>query len=213
MKFLDRKEAGRLLAQKLNDYKNCSNCLFLALPRGGVPVALEIALELNVKMDIFLVHKIGFPKNEEYAMGAIAEGGMIIWNEDVVQNYKIADDVKELEIAKQQAELERRNNLYRQNRKEIQVYGKKIILVDDGLATGCTMIAAIKMLRKKGASEIIVALPVGPKDMDKKLNQADKIICLHRAEDFSSVGQFYKNFKQLEDEEVLQYLSMIYTKK
>lgn len=202
MKFQNRKEAGQKLAEKLQDYKNNPDVLVLALPRGGVPVALEISRKLNVTMDIFLVRKIGFPGHEEYAMGAMAEGNVIIWNEDIDNDDKISQET-ESTIAKEKIELKRRSALYRKNKAEIDVQNKTIILVDDGIATGSTMIAAIRALRKKGASYIVVAIPIGPIDTYEKLNLADKVICLDTVLEFFGVGQFYENFDQLEDKEVI----------
>ncbi|MDB5307246.1 MAG: putative phosphoribosyl transferase [Gemmataceae bacterium] len=161
MLFANRREAGQELASRLTEYADRPDVLVLALPRGGVPVAFEVARALHAPLDVFLVRKLGLPGHEEFAMGAIATGGVRVPNEDVVRALRVPDNVIEAVTAGEQRELERRERLYRGDRPPPDVCGRTVILVDDGLATGSTMRAAVRALRRQGAARIVVAVPVG----------------------------------------------------
>lgn len=207
MRLRDRMEAGEKLAQKIKGIKNIQNPLVLALPRGGIPVGLEIAHRLPAPFDIWLVRKLGAPHNEELAMGAISYGNEIVLNEEIIYRLAIPESSIDREIQLEKAELERRNKVYRQGRKAPEVKGRDIILVDDGLATGATMRAAIASLRRQSPRRIIAALPVAPIDVYEILADADQIICLKTPEPFYGVGMHYKSFPQLSDEEVKDMLA------
>lgn len=205
--FKDRADAGRQLAGLLQDVRGQKNTLILALPRGGVPVAHEIAAALSLPMDILLVRKLGVPGHEELAMGAIALGGVQVLNYDIVDVLNIPPSVVETVAAQERAELERRNHLYREGRLPPRLRGKNIILVDDGLATGATMHAAIMALRGGRAASVTVAAPVGAEDTCQRLSaEADRIVCPHRPEPFHGVGVWYEDFSQTEDAQVLELL-------
>src|SRR3954468_16388049 len=176
-KYKNRTEAGRFLAARLSEYANRPDVLVLALPRGGVPVAYEVARALNVPMDIFLVRKLGVPGREELAMGAIATGGVRVLNEDVVNYLRIPDDVIDDVSSKELRELERRERAYRGDRPPPDVRGKTVILIDDGLATGSTMRAAVAALRKQGPARIVVAVPIGaPESCAEFEHEADDVV-------------------------------------
>jgi predicted phosphoribosyltransferase len=211
MRLRDRMEAGEKLAQKLKGIKNIPNPLVLALPRGGIPVGLEIAHYLNAPFDIWLVRKLGVPHNEELAMGAISYGNEIVLNEEIIHKLAIPETSIDREIQLEKAELERRNQVYRQGREAPEVRGMDVILVDDGLATGATMRAAISSLRKQSPRRIIAALPVAPVDVYEILADADQIICLKTPEPFYGVGMHYKSFPQLSDGEVKDMLAQEYS--
>ena len=201
--YRDRSDAGRVLATQLTAYANRSDVLVLALPRGGVPVAYEVAKALHAPLDVFIVRKLGVPGHEELAMGAIASGGVCVLNEDVVQMLHIPDRVIEAVIAKEQQELERREHLYRDDRPPPDVRDCTIILIDDGLATGATMRAAIKALRQQHPARLVVAVPVAAPPTCEELGaQVDEIICAKTAEPFYGVGYWYEDFSQTTDEEV-----------
>jgi len=201
--YRDRSDAGRVLATQLTAYANRSDVLVLALPRGGVPVAYEVAKALHAPLDVFIVRKLGVPGHEELAMGAIATGGVCVLNEDVVQMLHIPDRVIEAVIAKEQQELERREHLYRDDRPPPDVRDCTIILIDDGLATGATMRAAIKALRQQHPARLVVAVPVAAPPTCEELGaQVDEIICAKTAEPFYGVGYWYEDFSQTTDEEV-----------
>jgi putative phosphoribosyl transferase len=205
--FVSRFEAGRLLAQKLDSYRNHSEALVLALPRGGVPVAYEIAKDLNLFMDVFLVRKLGAPGNRELAMGAIASGGLRILNEGVVQTLGISKATIESVTLREQTELQRRERLYRGDRSPLNLLHRTIILVDDGLATGATMLAAVLALRQRRPARIVVAVPVAAAETcDKFKSEVDEIVCEVMAESFYAVGVWYEEFAQLSDEEVAELL-------
>ena len=207
MVFRDRKEAGQRLAADLSEYANRPDVLVLALPRGGVPVAYEVARALNVPMDIFLVRKLGVPGREELAMGAIATGGMRVLNEDVVNYLRVPDEVIDAVAAKELRELERRERAYRGDRPPTDVRGKTVILIDDGLATGSTMRAAAAALRQQQPARIVVAVPVSaPQTCDEYSMGVDEIVCAVMPEPFQSVGQWYLDFSQTTDEEVSDLL-------
>jgi putative phosphoribosyl transferase len=206
--FANRTEAGRLLAEKLGKFGERDDVIVLGLPRGGVPVAYEVAKRLHAPLDVFIVRKLGVPGFEELAAGAIASGGVRVLNEDVMRAIPHADEMIELVSAKEEAELQRREELYRQGRGAPRVRDRTIILVDDGLATGATMRAAVKALRQGGAAKIVVAVPVGPRDTCAEIKElADETICLSTPEFFQAVGQYYEDFSQTSDAEVRDLLA------
>lgn len=206
--FLDRHEAGRQLAAKLSHYRGAADALVLALPRGGVPVGYEVARNLNLPLDIFLVRKLGVPGHEELAMGAIASGGVRVLNRDVVESLHISAAVLDMVAAREARELERREHDYRGNRPTPDLKGRTVILVDDGLATGSTMRAAIAALQRAGAGRIVVAVPVAAQRVCREFeDEADEIVCAESPEDLYSVGQWYIDFSQTSDEEVRELLA------
>lgn len=206
-KFRDRSDAGRALAAALRHYANHTDVLVLALPRGGVPVAYEVARELGAPLDIFLVRKLGVPGHEEYAMGAIAEGGSIVLSRDVIQQLGIPPRAVESVIQQERAELERRARLYRNGRPPPEVRDRVVILVDDGLATGSTMRAAVQALRSLRPARVLVAVPVAPAETCEALRDlADEVVCLRTPEPFYAVGLWYADFAQTLDNEVRELL-------
>ena len=206
--FLNRIEAGRQLAEKLDNYAGHEDVIVLGLPRGGVPVAHEVAKRLRAPLDVFIVRKLGVPGFEELAAGAIASGGVRVLNEDVMRAIPHANEVIEAVTAREAAELERREQIYRQGRPPPELRGRIVILVDDGLATGATMRAAVKALRHGGAAKIVVAVPVGPPDTCREIEQqADETVCLSTPAFFQAVGQYYEDFSQTTDEDVRQLLA------
>ena len=206
--FKDRAEGGRFLAQKLSQYANDPNVVVLGLPRGGVPVAYEVAQALNAPLDVFVVRKLGLPEFEECAMGAIASGGMRVLDEELISRLKIPRDLVDEITAIEFTELERRERLYRGTRTPVNVTGRTVIIVDDGLATGSTMRAAVRALRKKNPQKIVVAVPVGARDTCKSFtNEVDTVaVCATTPEPFRAVGLWYRDFSQTTDEEVQQLL-------
>jgi predicted phosphoribosyltransferase len=205
--FADRAEAGRMLGEALSVYAGRTDVLVLALPRGGVPVAYEIARMLAVPLDIWLVRKLGAPGQEELAMGAVAGTDTLVLNQEIIKLLNIDEASIDAAITRERTELERRNKLYRRGMPAPDIQGKTIILVDDGLATGATMRAAIVSLRDAGAARIVVAVPVGTISACRKIRQeADDLVCLYTPEPFFGVGQWYDNFMQTPDEEVLALL-------
>jgi len=203
MRFHDRTEAGRLLAAKLQTYANHPNISVLALPRGGVQVAFELARALNALLDVFIVHKFGLPGNQELTVGAIATGGVCFLHEDLVRALAIPEDVLYMLTAKEWRKLERRERLYRGLRSSAEVCGRTVILVDDGLAPGCTLHAAAAALRQQQAARIIVAVPVGPRDTCEELRHvADEMVFLCMPENFLPAGSSYEEFSPTTDEEV-----------
>jgi putative phosphoribosyl transferase len=207
-RFQDRREAGRDLAERLREFANDRNVLVLALPRGGVPVGYEIARNLGLPLDVFIVRKLGVPGYEELAMGAIASGGVRVLNEDVVGRLGISDQRIDAVAEREQQEIERREFQYRGDLPRLEVRGKKIILVDDGLATGATMRAGVQALWEAGAEEITVAAPVGSIEAVGRIErEADGVVCPLQPEDFQAVGQWYEDFSQTSDEEVRELLA------
>lgn len=203
MAFQNRNHAGRVLATMLEEYSRRPDVLVLALPRGGVPVAFEIALALHAPLDVFLVRKLGLPGQEELAMGAIATGGVRVLNNDVVEYLGIPDHVIDAVAQAEERELARRELAYRGGRQPPDVRGRTVILVDDGLATGSTMRAAVRALRQQKPACIIVAVPVAAASTCQELGQeVDRIICATTPEPFYGVGQWYDDFSQTTDEEV-----------
>ena len=206
--FTDRYEAGRVLAEHLRAYAGRPDVVVLGLPRGGVPVAFEVARLLAVPFDIFLVRKLGAPGQEELAMGAIASGGVVVINDEVVDGLRVSWDLVEAAIARERMELTRRELLYRGGRRPIEVRGRTVILVDDGLATGSTMRAAVKALRRRQPAEIIVAVPTAaPSTCCEFQKLADACICSATPEPFRAVGLWYENFEQVSDQEVCALLA------
>lgn len=206
--FSNRIEAGRQLAEKLDKYAGREDVIVLGLPRGGVPVAYEVAKRLHVPLDVFIVRKLGVPGFEELAAGAIASGGVRVLNQDVMRAIPYADEAIEAVTAKETAELERREQLYREGRPPPELRDRIVILVDDGLATGATMRAAVKALRERGVAKIVVAVPVAPPDTCYEVEQlADETICLSTPPFFQAVGQYYEDFSQTTDDEVRDLLS------
>jgi len=205
--FPNRAEAGRQLAEKLVDYAGRDDVIVLGLPRGGVPVSYEVAQRLGVPLDVFVVRKLGVPGFEELALGAIASGGVRVLNEDVMRSLPNADQLIESVTAKEMVELERREQAYRDGRPAPELRDRVVILVDDGLATGATMRAAVAALRQRGVAKIVVAAPVGAPDTCRELEQeADETICAICPEFFQAVGQYYEDFSQTSDEEVRELL-------
>ena len=205
--FQDRTDAGRFLATKLANYAHRPDVLILALPRGGVPVAFEVAKALKAPLDIFLVRKLGVPGQEELAMGAIATGGAIVLNREVVQALGISPEVIDWVTAKELQELRRRERLYRGQRPAPDVRDRTVILIDDGLATGATMRAAVIALRQQGPARIVVAVPTAaPSTCAEFETEVDEIVCAVTPEPFYGVGLWYANFSQTTDEEVRNLL-------
>ena len=205
--FKNRKEAGKILAEKLREYAGRSDVLVLGLPRGGVPVAYEVARALSAPLDVLIVRKLGVPGQEELGFGAIAADGEIVLNENLVRALHITREMVRRIVDRETEELNRRDVLYRGGRPFPRVEDKLVIVVDDGLATGSTMRAAIEMLRTKRAGQIVVAVPVGSRDTCEKLDGADALcICATTPEPFYGVGMWYEDFSQTQDDEVRRLL-------
>ena len=201
--FRDRTEAGRLLANELRAYERHPDAIVLALPRGGVPVAYEVAIGLGLPLDLFVVRKLGVPGYRELAMGAIASGGVRVLNEDVLRAMPDASAMVAQVTTRETQELERCERDYRENRPPAEIGGRVVILVDDGLATGASMLAAVAALRKKGPAKIVVAVPVCPPETLREVEQvADETVALFAPDWFRGVGQFYEDFAQTSDDEV-----------
>jgi putative phosphoribosyl transferase len=208
MVYRDRRDAGKRLAELLRAYAQRPDVLVLALPRGGVPVAYEVARALNAPLDVFIVRKLGVPGHEEAAMGAIASGGIRVLNNDVIRALHIPQQVVEKVTAREQRELERREQLYRDDRPAPDVKGRTVILIDDGLATGATMRAALQALRHQRPARLIVAVPVAaPSACRELLDEADDVICARTPEPFFGVGWWYQHFEQASDQEVHNLLA------
>ena len=206
--FFNRTEAGKFLAENLGAYVNRDDVIILALPRGGMPVAAEIAKRLNAPLDVFVVRKLGVPYHPELAMGAIASGGVRVVNRDVVDALRIPDLVADAVAAQEQEELARRERLYRDDLPPPDVKAKTVVLVDDGIATGSTMLAAISALRQLDAARIVVAAPVIAGSTYYQMRRAaDDVAAVVVPEKFYGVGQFYEDFSQTTDDEVRQLLS------
>lgn len=208
MKFRDRYEAGRVLAKRLPKYVHRPGVLVLALPRGGVPVGYEVAQALKAPLDVFVVRKLGVPDQEELAMGAIASGGVRVLNGNVIQSLGISDDVIDAVAAHELRELERRELAYRAGRPAPDVPGRTVILVDDGIATGSTMRAAIMALRQLQAGRIVVATPTAALSTAREIrSEADELVAAMLPAEFTSVGQWYEDFSQTTDAEVRELLA------
>ena len=205
--FMDRREAGRVLASLLKSYAGRDDVVVLALPRGGVPVAYEVASALGAPLDVFLVRKLGTPGHRELAMGAIASGGVRVLNDDVVRWYGIPESAIESVAREEAAELERRERAYRDGRPAPDLTNRIVMLVDDGLATGSTMRAGAQAVRLHRPSRVVVAVPVGARQTCSEIAAvADEVICARMPEPFSAVGQWYLNFDQTDDDEVRELL-------
>jgi putative phosphoribosyl transferase len=201
--FADRREAGKELAGKLSAYRGRQDVVVLALPRGGVPVAFEIAEALDAPLDIFVVRKLGMPGHPEFAMGAIASGGVRVLSEDVIRSWSIPDSEIEAVARQELAELQRREREYREGRPLTDLHGKAAILVDDGLATGSTMRAAVQAVRVHTPARVVVAVPVGaPSTCEEFSDITDETVCARTPEPFSAVGLWYRDFSQTTDVEV-----------
>ena len=207
MIFHDRVEAGRALARALREEPDLEGAVVLALPRGGVPIAFEVAGELRVPLDVFVVRKLGVPGQEELALGAVASGGLVVLNEDVVRAFAIQPQEIDSLVARERLEIARRESLYRGGRPPLSVAGRSVIVVDDGLATGSTMTAAVRALRSQ-VRVVLVAVPVGSHTACEALRgEADRVICLAAPEHFHAVGEFYLRFDQVSDAEVTDLLA------
>jgi putative phosphoribosyl transferase len=205
--FRDRRDAGEYLAEKLAHYNNRDDVVVLALPRGGVPVGYEVAEKLNAPLDIFIVRKLGAPMYEELAMGAIASGGVRVMNDEIIRKLRITPEMIEAAVEEQERELNRRELEYRGDREPLNLAGKIVILVDDGLATGASMRAAVRALKQHNPAKIVMAVPVGAPDTCRQFeNEVDEVICAKTPSDFGAVGAWYLDFSQTTDEEVSELL-------
>ncbi len=207
-RFRDRTEAGKYLAELLLQYAGRADVIVLGLPRGGVPVALEVAARLRAPLDVFTVRKLGLPGFSELAMGAVAAGGIRVINEAVVCQAPISPEMLESATASEMAEVERREHLYRDGRPPLDVRGRAVILVDDGIATGSTMRAATEALRQRGAARLVLAVPVGSAEACRRLaEEVDETVCALTPLGFEAVGQYYDDFAQTTDDEVRRCLA------
>lgn len=208
MIFKDRIQAGKLLAGVLSKYKDSSDTVIFGLPRGGLVPAHVVAQELHVPLDIICARKISAPFNPEFAVGAVTETGEKFMDEDLIARLEISEDYLEQAIKTQTIEASRRQAVYKKNRPSLNPEGKTVILIDDGIATGATMKAAIQSIKAQKAKKIIVAIPVAPPETLKEIEaEADELVCLAAPVFFQAVGQFYQDFSQVEDDEVIALLN------
>jgi putative phosphoribosyl transferase len=206
--FRDRREAGEVLAQKLTSYHDRTDLLVLGLARGGIPVGWQVAHALRAPLDVFLVRKLGVPQWQELAMGALTSGGGVVINDSLVRSLGITDEQVQTTIERETEELHRRERAYRGGRPPVDVTGKTVILVDDGIATGASMLAAVRAVRANGPLQVVVAVPVGPPSTCRELaTEADDVICAAMPPGFEAVGQAYDDFHQVTDDEVGELLS------
>jgi len=205
--FRDRTDAGQFLARKLESFKDRPDLLVLALPRGGVPVAFEVATAIHAPLDVFVVRKLGAPNHEELAFGAIASGGVTVLNKEIIEAIGISEKQINATVAREQIELARRERAYRGDIQSPSRSGASVILIDDGIATGSTMLAAVRALRKENVAEITVAVPVAAAAVcNQLLPEIDSIVCAATPEPFQAVGIWYEDFSQTTDEEVRQLI-------
>jgi putative phosphoribosyl transferase len=208
-RFRDRRAAGEALGKRLQQYATRTDVVVLGLPRGGVPVAFEVARALSAPLDVSVVRKLGVPRREELAMGAIAAGNVRVLNQDVVRSLRIQPEVIEQAVQEESLELRRRENLYRRGRQPLDLSGKVVILVDDGLATGSTMRAAIEAARRHAPAQIVVAVPVAaPSTCASLRSVADEVVCLVTPKNLSAVGLWYDDFAQTGDDDVANLLGI-----
>ena len=207
MIFKDRQEAGKLLAEKLNKYAG-KDTVILAVPRGGVVVAAEVAKRLKDPLDLIIIRKLGAPGNSELAIGANTSGGSLVLDKELISKLKISSEYIKNEHQKQLLEAKRREKVFRFGRKPLKIFGKTIILIDDGLATGSTIMAAITTIKQKSPKKIILAVPVAPLSTVKRIEpEVDSLIVLNTPENFYAIGQFYSYFPQVADDEVIGLLN------
>jgi putative phosphoribosyl transferase len=207
MIFKDRTEAGLTLARLMKDSQNWEGAIVLGIPRGGIPVAFEVARGLNLPLDVLMVRKLGVPGCEELAMGAVASGGTIVVNGSVVQEFDISPETLETAVQRELSDIERRERIYHEDRPPARIEGRTAILVDDGLATGASMLAAVRALRPR-ARQVIVGVPVAAgKTCSELSREVDQIICANTPRSFTAVGMFYRNFEPTSDEEVRSLLA------
>jgi predicted phosphoribosyltransferase len=203
MRFRNRADAGARLADELRDYAEKPGVIVLALPRGGVPVGAEVAARLKAPLDVFLVRKLGVPGHPELAMGAVAAGGVEVLSDDLIRDLRIPRAVVERVAVAQRLELDRRDALYRGGRRPPDLHDRVVVLVDDGLATGSTMEAAVRAIRRQDPARIVVAVPVGARESCERIRQlADEVVCLSMPEPFNAVGLWYHDFSETNDAEV-----------
>ena len=206
-RFTDRRHAGRVLAEKLSAYEGQTDVLVLALPRGGVPVAYEVARALNAPLDIFLVRKLGLPGREELAIGAIASGGVRVLNHDIIRTLNVPEEVINIVVRNELQELQRREHRYRGDRPVPDVHDRKVILIDDGLATGASMRAAVVGVRAQHPARIIIAVPAAAPELCNALEfEVDEMVCGMTPEPFYGLSRWYEDFSQTTDEEVRMFL-------
>jgi putative phosphoribosyl transferase len=208
--FIDRIDAGQKLAEALIDLRDRSDSIVvLAIPRGGVMIGREVARSIHAPLDVILTHKLGAPDNPELAIGAVAEDGLtILLDQELLQQLQVSQSYLDAEIDRQKREMQRRAAIYRRGRERLAVTSKIVIVVDDGAATGSTLIAALRSVRSAGAQELIAAVPVGPNQVVRRLrHEADRVVCLLMPIDFWAVGQYYERFGQVSDEEVIEAMT------
>jgi putative phosphoribosyl transferase len=207
--FRDRREAGEVLAQELVSYRGRDDLLVLGLARGGLPVGWQVAAALRAPLDVFLVRKLGVPQWQELAMGALATGGGVVINDNLVRNLGISDETLQTVIARETEELHRRESAYRGGRPPVELAGKTVILVDDGIATGASMLAAVRAVRAGKPAQVVVAVPVGPASACRELAaEADDVVCATMPPSFEAVGQVFEDFHQVTDDEVRELLRL-----
>src|ERR1043166_7086421 len=205
--FYDRAEAGRFLAQKLKPLIANQSTVILALPRGGVPIGFEIAQNLHCDLDIFLVRKIGVPGQEELAMGAVASGGVRVLNQSIIRQLRISDEMIEVATQREEQEIARREALYREGRPRVDVAGRTVVLVDDGLATGATMLAAARGILPHPPARVVIGFPLASVEACEDFRgQVDEVVCGATPQPFGAVGIWYQDFSQVSDDEVREFL-------
>jgi putative phosphoribosyl transferase len=207
--FQNREEAGRQLAAKMHKYREVAGGVILALPRGGVAVGYQLSIALHLPLDVFITRKIGAPENPEYALGAVSETGNVYLNPDAVAEFRLSHDEMKDIVNIQRREISRRQQLYRQGRHPLSLKGRIAIVVDDGIATGATFFASVEAIRQQAPSQLVAAIPVGPREtIAKARSLVDELIVLATPEPFWAVGSHYVDFTQVEDRDVLEYLNL-----